>query len=585
MGSNETKAGTQDARPQVDGLSFKIKQECVFAARRILGEENTPATGNLMTALIRAAKTALGQYDEPQDEYGVGIPVVAHGPAGLNLPTIRDHEDYAKALAQQAIMAGHWMKEAKSWEAEASEATHLYHKAKEEAKRASIDSGDYRKLYEDLKSDVEVGEAIQTIQKLSKDAGTEAGGRKDAPDKYAFRETLRVEMCAFNGSPAWRVVNPAGTHCYNPVTFVWEPADQQGASTHYTRFPSQEIAESVRANCTIAPPETIPDSESVKGCTVAPAKKQTAAEKFDLVPPWCVVKTINDGGRGCAPYVQHVGSVRFGANHRGEWFTDGGEWFADEARARQIARLTRPLDSWEPKDTDPLPVEGWKVERFFDAYVVKVSPDAYFTRHGLVTGNRLATPAQAFQDRRAAYIWAWTEAAAPTVKENLTVRPITEADVKVGQRWRDSDKRCYIRRITDDGYHNESIDVGGTMTKAEIAEAINREGWTLIADGTGATDGPAEDPIAEVQDALDIARASSHRDVSNNLVMPDRAFDQLRRSIARLSAGKVQKPATLHNRSQDASTNELATGIAGADVITDAEGQQWTNGQAPEPQP
>ena len=100
-------------------------------------------------------------------------------------------------------------------------------------------------------------------------------------DKYAFRATLRVVCRSLHGQPAfWSVDNLAGTHCYNPVTFVWERIGVTGASTHYTRFASEQIAEGVRAKCTIAPPEFIPDTKSVTGCTVstAPTTPVTAAD-------------------------------------------------------------------------------------------------------------------------------------------------------------------------------------------------------------------------------------------------------------------------------------------------------------------
>lgn len=103
---------------------------------------------------------------------------------------------------------------------------------------------------------------------------------------YAFRSTLRVESFEFSGRTAWRVVDSAGIHCYNPVTFVWERIDCVGASTHYTRFLSQQIAEGVRANCTVAPPEVVADTASVKGCTVEdPTQDHTAdrAERNDVL--------------------------------------------------------------------------------------------------------------------------------------------------------------------------------------------------------------------------------------------------------------------------------------------------------------
>lgn len=195
----------------------------------------------LKSALIAAAKATLGD-DQPQDEFGVGIPVVARGPAGLNLPSIRTHEDYAAALAQQAIMAGHWMKEAKSWEAEASEADDRAHKARQDHR---IDLGDVAVLISQVptpwrytgtgntKADLE-----HTFTNLIKAAQTAAAGtaedpiadvRRDMADLQSTAigrddETVRMSARAFSRLQqsiarlsAGKVQKPATLHTRSPA--------------------------------------------------------------------------------------------------------------------------------------------------------------------------------------------------------------------------------------------------------------------------------------------------------------------------------------------------------------------------------
>lgn len=169
-------------------------------------------------------------------------------------------------------------------------------------------------------------------------------------------------------------------------------------------------------------------------------KKQTAAEKYDLVPPWCVVKK-GDQWFG----VEHVGgdfSV-YERNGSVEWYPEPvvvGDW--GKAEARRVARRTRPLDSWEPAGDCALPVGGWWVGTNSDGVV------RLFDGGSLVIGSP-----DSFPTRRAAYIWAWTEALAP-----------------------DEAKEDRVEQVTDGkGRTDEVIDAG----LDEVIAAINTQAHTL----------------------------------------------------------------------------------------------------------
>ena len=254
----------------------------------------------------------------------------------------------------------------------------------------------------------------------------------------------------------------------------------------------------------------------------------TAAEKFDKVPPWCEIKDA-PGGHGF--WVHHIEREFVCINTTGEWATNDARRYTTQENAIAAARLTSPLDSWEPPADCPLPVEGWSVARFFDAYVIHVADGSYFTRHGLFTGNRLATPAQAFPTRRAAYIWAWKEAPAPTddvgTTDGIAGRITPEADSQV------------------DGKGRTLVDIDGKIDRecARINELVR---------GLRA----------------DVDHAQHTADTANG-------------RIDDLIAGKVKIAATVNVRSDDASTNELATAEAASDepkwkcVVVRCDDRNW----------
>lgn len=301
----------------------------------------------------------------------------------------------------------------------------------------------------------------------------------------------------------------------------------------------------------------------------------TAAEKFDLVPPWCRL------GNTCIEAMP--------LQHPGVWAKADGTWGdssvpdIDSKDVRRIARLTRPLDSWEPAPDCPLPVEGWSVREH-----------PPWTGWYLYDGNEMDVGTgdnSQFPTRRDAIVWAWTEAPAPA---EAKPRPITEADVKVGQRWKS--KRGYVRRITKDGYYNETIDIHGPQSLTKTVADINREGWTLITDDTGAKEGPDCEAInalddrigaveTKVEDMADVLaricpEADSQTDgkgltlveideqltqICASLSLAHERLDNLSAKVDRLVAAQVSKPATLNTRSDDASTNEVMTEAAASD--------------------
>ena len=379
-------------------------------------------------------------------------------------------------------------------------------------------------------------------------------------------------------------------------------------------------------------------------------KNQTAAEKFDQVPPWCVVK------KGETWFgVEHVGGDFRASKAHGplEWYPEpvsSGDW--SEPEARRIARLTSPLDSWEPPADCPLPVEGWEVVQQRDG-------ERRWEIHN--AGGELASNCS-YNTRRDAIVWAWKEAPAPA---DAKPRPITEADVRVGQVWKHGSEE-YTRTVLDvangvvcykDEYSGKNIDTlsrfvwwvneapvsilitdsiagritpeadaqtdGKGRTLVEIDAKIDRECARIhelvrglradvdhaqhtadaaneridkisgrvidaeknhrdlydrvarnerLSNKTGrplpswpASEPAAKDPIAEVCHKLNMVRLSTIAETDTHITVNKRHWAELRKSIARLSAAQVAKPATLATRSDDASTNEVTTEAAAVD--------------------
>ena len=345
----------------------------------------------------------------------------------------------------------------------------------------------------------------------------------------------------------------------------------------------------------------------------------TAADTFDLVPPWCVVKK---GSRWW-------GIESSDGEQHGDVLTDevlwergpvvtGDSFCTSEPEARRIARLTSPLDSWEPPADCPLPVEGWKVvQQTFGERRWEI----------LNSAGRLSSNCS-YDTRRAAIVWAWKEGPAPT---DANPRPITEADVKVGAIYPSTHPsgRVYARYIqaVKDGlvqWCPVDYDQRYNDTLASFVGWANKAG-NRITDGTGATDGPPDDRgtlgwaafdelckttdhsinalddrigavETKVEDMADVlARVCPEADSQTDgkgrtLVEIDAAIahesarlsnvcDMAKSGIAdhgrrlrtiedkleRLTAAKVAKTATLATRSDDASTNEVATAAAASD--------------------
>ena len=85
----------------------------------------------------------------------------------------------------------------------------------------------------------------------------------------------------------------------------------------------------------------------------------------------------------------------------------------------------------------------------------------------------------------------------------------------------------------------------------------------------------AEDPIAETLTILRKVQGTIASHSPHTYIVDSERFDMLARSVSRLCAGKVQKPATLHQPSAAASRNDFATATeaaepAPADPITQA---------------
>lgn len=139
-----------------------------------------------------------------------------------------------------------------------------------------------------------------------------------------------------------------------------------------------------------------------------PLLRQTAAEKFDKIPPWCVVKKGDDRWGACSHDDTTI------AYENGDWMGDPLQCgnISTESEARRVARLTRPLPSWEPAPDCPLPVEGWGVS-------------VCDGRFGIAARRSFAQPAQLFDTRRAAIVWAWTEAPAPDDRKPVEATPHT----------------------------------------------------------------------------------------------------------------------------------------------------------------
>lgn len=304
-------------------------------------------------------------------------------------------------------------------------------------------------------------------------------------------------------------------------------------------------------------------------------KKQTAAEKFDKVPPWCVVKSGQKyDGPSRWRIESHDGTrCALGPNDDG-WSSGCGPYgyIGTESEARRIARLTRPLPSWEPAADAPLPVEGWKVREHAPGRVCVYDANRMYVDK---TNPRFPT-------RAAAYVWAWTEAEADDKP-----KPITEADVggaySVSQRGSsmmiDGGGRTLIRI----GHHVR--DDGGNRWHVPVAFLVPEH-----TDGPVATDGPddrgtlgwpAFDELCKTVDDVEV-RVTSQIDGIIARIGPMESFVAEAQALAnrmtiveRLVAAQVAKPATLDKPHAAASANDFATAVAGADDGWRDELHEW----------
>lgn len=203
----------------------------------------------------------------------------------------------------------------------------------------------------------------------------------------------------------------------------------------------------------------------------------TAAEKFDLVPPWCTV--MKGDIEWC---VESHDKTHLHGETSGWWREPEirGGYIRTEPEARRIARLTRPLDSWEPGADCPLP----------DGVTVQCLGD----RMWFVFVNGVKASSN-FDTRRAAIVWAWKEAPAPA---DAKPRPITEADVKVGAVFQDDDGTGDTFTIA--GVDPRlSVSLNGARAffwhtgKSGFVESRNGCNARIITDGPGATDGQSDD--------------------------------------------------------------------------------------------
>ncbi len=153
------------------------------------------------------------------------------------------------------------------------------------------------------------------------------------------------------------------------------------------------------------------------------------------------------------------------------------------------------------QSTLPLPVEGWGVS-------------VCDGRFGIADRRSFAQPAQLFDTRRAAYVWAWTEAEAPTDGTGATD----------GLEARVSKVEGVLARICPEA--DGQVD-GKGRTLREIDDAIN-------------------DRIAEFHDLGGRIAAVSER-------------------VESLIAASVPVPAKVNVRSDAASTNEAMTEAAASD--------------------
>lgn len=308
--------------------------------------------------------------------------------------------------------------------------------------------------------------------------------------------------------------------------------------------------------------------------------KQTAAEKFDLVPPWTEIK---DGAGGRGFWVHHVHGEFVCIDTSGAWTTSKAKYHATSAEAAAAARLTIPLPSWEPAPDAPLPVEGWVVQCHdgLDGWFVYDAKGNDLTDNGTLVG---------MPTRTAAYVWAWTEAEADD-------RPITEADVKVGQVWGNHDRE-YTRTVlsvTDDRVvFSDRYAARNDDHVRSFLWWINAEPKShLITDATVATDGPTLEArvskvegvlaricpeadeqtdgkgrtLAEIDAELEVLYRWSKVAHTAIQATQDKVDDHAARltKLERLIAAQVAKPATLDKPHAAASANDFATAVAGAD--------------------
>jgi hypothetical protein len=222
----------------------------------------------------------------------------------------------------------------------------------------------------------------------------------------------------------------------------------------------------------------------------------TAAEKFDKVPPWCRVNAAS---------VSHIGTTMF-ATSLGVWQDRTlGIPAHPVADLHRIARLTRPLDSWEPAPDCPLPVAGWRVEEHAKGLV------GLYDEHGEYVPGFVYPAAT----RRAAIVYAWAEAEAPVVKQDLTTdahRPITEADVKAGlrlvyDRLGRTEEVTKVRgqSVNYDYTEKASAKVVRDSSSCGLAWFVtfaNDNHARIITDGTGAKDGPDREAINALDDRI-----------------------------------------------------------------------------------
>jgi hypothetical protein len=261
----------------------------------------------------------------------------------------------------------------------------------------------------------------------------------------------------------------------------------------------------------------------------------TAAEKFDRIPPWTEIRPS-----GSKFWVHHTGRPYTCVDTAGAWDTSNAKDYPTEAAATAAARLTRPLDSWEPAEDCPLPVDDSFIARngtgaFYISHLSGIWTKAGFRRHGNDPHNDVCFPT-----RRAAYIWAWTQATAPDAPGAKDADKLTMIEDRV--RLIDKDASALYDRL-------DAVESILARITPEADSQVDGKGRTLVE-------------IDALLDRTILNISSMRRVVDDEFAAHAARIDKLDRLIA------AQVPAIAPGRSDAASANALATAVEGADVAT-----------------